>query len=64
MISGQHDEPMCVTLSRFERQCHAVIAAKMASGQFGEAWVGLDDRRHVALVTRGADRRDDQREAA
>lgn len=58
MIIGLHDEPEAVTASRHARQALARVQAKMAAGQMGEAFAGLDDRRHVVTVARGPERRD------
>jgi hypothetical protein len=48
---------MAIEFSRIEREAYANIAAKRASEQLGEAWVGLDDRRTTPNAMRGPDRR-------
>lgn len=58
MIIGLHDEPEAVTASRHAREALARVQARMAAGQMGEAFAGLDDRRHVETIARGADRRE------
>lgn len=55
---GLHDIPIEVEVSRLQRETLAKVAAKMASQQLGEAWIGLDDRRHVTTLARGSDRRE------
>lgn len=50
-------EDIAIEFSKLTREAHGKVAAKMASGQLGEAWVGLDDRRIHATIARGADRR-------
>lgn len=51
-------EDIAIELSRLTRAAHERTATKMAAAQLGEAWVGLDDRRHNTTVARGADRRE------
>lgn len=51
-------EDIALELSRITREAHTRVAVKMAAGQMGEAFVGLDDRRRDNTVARGADRRE------
>lgn len=39
------------------RECYERAVVKTMSGQFGEAWVGLDDQRAEHSPMRGPDRR-------
>jgi hypothetical protein len=43
--------------TKLEREAAENIAAKWASDQLGEAWIGLDTRRVVTMIPRGDDRR-------
>lgn len=45
-----------IEMSKLYRECYARAVIKLAAGQFGEAFVGLDDRRHTNEM-RGPDRR-------
>lgn len=56
MRADQWDD-ILLDVARMQREAINNIAAKMASQQFGEAWVGLDDRRHNETVARGPQRR-------
>jgi hypothetical protein len=61
-MTGLHDEPIEVTMSRITREALAKVQTKIAAGQMGEAFAGLDDRRHGTTLPRGPERREDQDE--
>ena len=42
-----------------QREALAAIHKRMAEQQTGEAFVGLDDRRHQTTLARGKDRRNE-----
>jgi hypothetical protein len=44
-------------MAKTARECYERAVAKVLSGQLGEAWVGLDDRRTELNPMRGRDRR-------
>ena len=44
-------------MARTRRECFERAVVKTMSGQLGEAWVGLDDRRTEHSLMRGPDRR-------
>ena len=48
-----------VEWSKTQREALAAIHKRMTAQQLGEAFVGLDDRRHQITVARGKDRRHD-----
>lgn len=50
-------EDITLELSRLTREAHTNVAIKMASQQLGECFSDLD-RRHVAKIARGTDRRE------
>ena len=44
-------------MAKTTRECQERAVVKVMSGQLGEAWVGLDDRRTERSPMRGPDRR-------
>ena len=44
-------------MAKTTRECQERAVVKVMSGQLGEAWVGLDDRRGEHSRMRGPDRR-------
>lgn len=44
-------------MSRMEREALDAVRNMIAARQLGEAFAGLDDRRHTTTVARGRDRR-------
>lgn len=46
-----------IEVARTEREAVRLILARKSAEQFGEAFVGLDDRRHEESRLRGSDRR-------
>ena len=44
-------------MAKTRRECFERAVTKVMSGQLGEAWVGLDDRRAEHSPMRGPDRR-------
>jgi hypothetical protein len=44
-------------MAKTRRECFERAVVKTMSGQLGEAWVGLDDRRTEHSPMRGPDRR-------
>jgi hypothetical protein len=46
-------------MAKTRRECFERAVVKAMSGQLGEAWVGLDDRRAEHSPMRGPDRRSD-----
>lgn len=45
-----------IELAKLQREALERVVAKRAAEQLGEAWIGLDDRRHSTAM-RGPDRR-------
>ena len=47
-------------MAKTTRECYEHAVVKTMSGQLGEAWVGLDDRRAEHSPMRGPDRRSER----